>query len=166
MIAMRAALLGVLALGALSVAGFTFGGEAGSEPANEPSAKAPFPGVPAYIAGYKRWQRLNRTPVRRGSPAHSGTKNSYVSKPLRAGKKRYAVGTIIVKEAVNPGEDFVHLIAVMRKVKGFNPRHNDWQMIEWTRDSASARFSEVARGQVCYSCHVGARSRDYVWTRR
>jgi hypothetical protein len=163
---MRAALVGLLALGALSLVGFTFGSDERSTSSTAPSARAPYPGVPAYIAGYKRWKKLNRAPVRRGSPAHGGTKNVYVSKPLRPGQKRYAVGTIIVKEAVNPGESFVHLIAVSRKIKGFNPRHNDWQMIEWTRDSASGRFSEVARGQICYSCHVGARSRDYVWTKR
>jgi Cytochrome P460 len=163
---MRPALVGLLALGALSVAGFTFEGGP-SDASSAPAAKAQqLPGVPSYVRGYKRWKKLNRAPVRGGSPAHGGTKNVYVSKPLRAGQKRYPVGTIIVKEAVNPGESFVHLIAVMRKIKGFNPRHNDWQMIEWTRDSASARFSEVARGQICYSCHVGARSRDYVWTKR
>jgi Cytochrome P460 len=163
---MRAALVGLVALGALSVAGFTFGGGTSSAPSTPSTAAQNLPGIPSYVRGYKRWQKLNRKPVRRGSPAHGGTKNVYVSKPLRSGQKRYAVGTIIVKEAVNPGERFVHLIAVSRKIKGFNPRHNNWQMIEWTRDSASARFSEVARGQICYSCHVGARSRDYVWTRR
>jgi Cytochrome P460 len=163
---MRAPLVALLALGALSVVGFTFdsGGNGGARGA--PSAKPPYPGVPAYIAGYKRWQKLNRKPVRGGSPAHAGTKNVYVSKPLRPGQKRYPAGTIIVKEAVNPGQSFVHLIAVSRKIRGFNPRHNDWQMIEWSRDSGSARFTEVARGQICYSCHVGARSRDYVWTKR
>jgi Cytochrome P460 len=163
---MRAALVGLLALGALSVAGFTFDGRTSSTSSTPSAGAQNLPGVPSYVRGYKRWQKLNRKPVRGGSPAHGGTKNVYVSKPLRAGQKRYAVGTIIVKEAVNPGERFVRLIAVSRKIKGFNPRHNDWQMIEWTRDSASARFSEVARGQVCYSCHVGARSRDYVWTKR
>jgi Cytochrome P460 len=160
---MRYGLAALLVLGAFSVAGFTFGD--GSTEATGPVAKPPFRGVPAYIAGYKRWQKLNRKPVRGGSPAHGGTKNVYVSKPLRPGQKRYSVGTIIVKEGVNPGQSFVHLIAVSRKIKGFNRRHNDWQMIEWTRTSASARFSEVARGQICYSCHVGARARDYVWTR-
>jgi hypothetical protein len=163
--AMRAALVGLLALGALSVAGFTFA-DGTSGGANSPSAQTQkLPGIPSYAAGYKRWQKLNRKRVRGGSPAHGGTKNVYVSKPLRRGQKRYPVGTIIVKEAINPGESFVRLIAVSRKIKGFNPRHNDWQMIEWTRDSASARFSEVARGQICYSCHVGARARDYVWTK-
>jgi hypothetical protein len=159
---MRIALVGLLALGALSLGGFTFG----SHGSSKPTARAPFPGIPAYVAGYKRWQKLNRSPVRGGSAAHRGTKNVYVSKPLRRGQKRYPAGTIIVKEGVNPGESFVSLIAVSRKIKGFNPRHNDWQMIEWTRESGSAKFSEVARGQICYSCHVGARSRDYVWTKR
>jgi Cytochrome P460 len=163
---MRAALIGLLAIGALSVAGFTFD-DASSSASGEPSAQVQqLPGIPSYVRGYKRWQKLNRKPVRGGSSAHGGTKNVYVSKPRRAGQKRYPVGTIIVKEAVNPGESFVHLIAVSRKIKGFNPRHNDWQMIEWSRDSGSARFTEVARGQICYSCHVGARSRDYVWTKR
>jgi hypothetical protein len=162
---MRAALVGLLALGAVSVAGFTFE-DGASDATSAPSARAQqLPGVPSYVRGYKRWQKLNRRPIRGGSAAHGGTKNVYVSKPRRAGQKRYPVGTIIVKEAVNPGQRFVHLIAVSRKIKGFNPRHNDWQMIEWTRSSASARFTEVARGQICYSCHVGARSRDYVWTR-
>jgi Cytochrome P460 len=163
---MRAALVGLLALGAVSVAGFTFE-DGTSDIASAPSARAQqLPGIPSYVRGYKRWQKLNRRPIRGGSAAHGGTKKVYVSKPLRAGQKRYPVGTIIVKEAVNPGERFVHLIAVSRKIKGFNPRHNNWQMIEWTRSAASARFTEVARGEVCYSCHVGARSRDYVWTKR
>jgi hypothetical protein len=163
---MRAALVGLLALGAFSVAGFTFEGRT-SDASSEPSARAQqLPGIPSYVRGYKRWQKLNRRPVRGGSSAHVGTKNVYVSKRLRAGQKRYPVGTIIVKEAVDPGGRFVSLIAVSRKIRGFNRRHNDWQMIEWSRDSASARFSEVARGQICYSCHIGARSRDYVWTKR
>jgi hypothetical protein len=147
------------------VVGFTFD-DSSPDATSAPSARAQqLPGIPSYVRGYKRWQKLNRKPIRGGSAAHGGTKNVYVSKRLRAGQKRYPAGTIIVKEAVNPGERFVHLIAVSRKIKGFNPRHNNWQMIEWTRSSASARFTEVARGQICYSCHVGARSRDYVWTR-
>jgi hypothetical protein len=39
-------------------------------------------------------------------------------------------------------------------------------MIEWTRSSGRARFSELARGQVCTSCHVQARKTDYVFTKR
>jgi hypothetical protein len=53
----------------------------------------------------------------------------------------------------------------MRKVKATGP-NNGWVMVEWTRAAANARFAELARGQVCYSCHVGARKTDYVFTKR
>jgi hypothetical protein len=159
---MRRASIGLLAFGLLAISGFSIG--AASEPESQPAARAPFPGVPSYIAGYKRWPKHNRKaiPPRRSDP-HDSQKNIYVSKPLKQGQRRYAPGTIIVKEGTEPGTRFVKLIAVMRKVRGFNPRHNDWQFIEWARQSPDSRFSEVARGDVCYSCHVGARSRDYVW---
>jgi hypothetical protein len=38
-------------------------------------------------------------------------------------------------------------------------------MVEYTRPGPRGRFSELARGQVCYGCHVGARANDYVFTR-
>jgi hypothetical protein len=126
-------------------------------------AKA-LPGLPAYTAGYTSWFKINRRPLpRRTSDPHDGTKNVYASKRLRAG--RYPFGTVIVKEAFRAGERVPYLVAVMRKVRGASPRNNDWIMIEWTRSSARDRFAEVARGQVCYGCHVGAKKTDYVFTR-
>jgi hypothetical protein len=156
-------LVALLVLGALSVAGFSFGPRQ-SKPLETPAAKAPFPGIPAYVAGYKKWPKNNRRAIApRASDPHDSSKQIYVSKPLKRGQKRYAVGTVIVKEGSQPGTKFVKLIAIMRKVRGFNRQHNDWQMIEWSRQTKDSRFTEVARGEVCYSCHVGARSRDYVW---
>jgi hypothetical protein len=158
----RFGLAGLLVVGVLSVAGFSSGD--GGQAASGPAVRAPFPGLPGYISGYKRWPRHNRRPIPpRASDPHDSQKNIYVSKPLRRGQKRYAVGTVIVKEGREPGTRFVKLVAVMRKVRGFNRQHNDWQFIEWSRPSRDSRFTEVARGPVCYSCHVGARSRDYVW---
>jgi hypothetical protein len=68
-----------------------------------------------------------------------------------------------VKEAVRPGKDFIGLIAIMRKERGFDPAHNDWRFVEYTRDSARARFTETASESVCWSCHMGAQQTDYVW---
>ncbi len=124
----------------------------------------PLPGLPSYTAGYKAWPRINKVPIRGGSQAHQGTKNVYASK--RKAGARYPYGTVIVKEAFKPGQKAPYLIAVMRKVRGASPRNNDWIMIEFTRPGPSGRFSELARGQVCYGCHVGARANDYVFTRR
>jgi hypothetical protein len=56
------------------------------------------------------------------------------------------------------------LIAIMRKTKA--RAHNGWVMIEWTRPTATSRFTELARGSVCTSCHMQARRTDYVFTKR
>jgi hypothetical protein len=126
------------------------------------SSANPLPGLPAYTAGYKSWHKLNRVPLpQRPSDAHPGTKNVYVSKRARA--NRYPVGTVVVKEVFRRGQRFPYVIAVMRKTRA--RAHNGWVMIEWTRESASSRFSVLAQGAVCYGCHIGAKRTDYVFTR-
>jgi Cytochrome P460 len=124
----------------------------------------PLPGLPGYTAGFLSWPKLNRKPIPpRDADAHLGTKNVFVSRPARA-DRRFPNGTLVVKEAVRPGKDFVGLVAVMRKVRGFDPDHRDWMFVEYTRESASAPFTETASGRVCWSCHMGAADSDYVWT--
>jgi hypothetical protein len=125
----------------------------------------PLPGLPAYTDGYRTWTKINRKPIQpRANDPHHSVKNVYASKAKRGG--RYPYGTVIVKEGREPGKKWVRLMAVMRKVRGASPRNNDWQMREWTRGSPSGRFGEIASGQVCYSCHVGAKKNDYVFTKR
>jgi hypothetical protein len=125
----------------------------------------PLPGLPAYTDAYRSWTKINRKPIPpRANDPHHSTKNVYASKPKRGA--RYPYGTVIVKEGLQPGKRWVRLMAVMRKVRGASPRNNDWQMREWTRSSPSGRFGEIASGAVCYSCHVGAKKNDYVFTKR
>jgi Cytochrome P460 len=125
----------------------------------------PLPGLPQYTAGFERWQKLNRRPIPpRRNDAHRGTKNVYVSRP-RVGA-RYPYGTVVVKTIRRPGQSFVSVVAVMRKVRGANRRHNDWVMIEYDRPSTRGRFSPFASGAICTGCHMQVRSRDYVFTRR
>jgi hypothetical protein len=128
-----------------------------------PAVEAP-PGAPEFIAGYKDWTKLNDQPIGpRDSDPHLGTKNIYVSETPRA-NGRFPNRTIVVKEATRPGKDFIGLLATMRKQKGADPEHNDWVFVEYTRDAANEPFSELARGTVCWSCHVGAAESDYVFT--
>ena len=130
-------------------------------PASE--AKAP-PGAPKFVAGYEDWPKLNDQPIGpRDSDPHLGTKNVYASEAQQA-NDRFPYGTIIVKDATRPGKDFIGLLATMRKQKGADPEHNDWVFVEYTREGANERFSELARGTVCWSCHVGAADSDYVFT--
>ena len=131
------------------------------------------PGIPADVQGYRTWTKLNAEPIPpRASDPHHGVKNVWV-KPRRgtfrpSGQLVYPLpyGSVVVKTATPPGRDFVSLVAIMRKQRGAAPRHNDWRMVEYTRSSPRDRFSRIAGGGVCYSCHVGARKTDYVFTRR
>jgi hypothetical protein len=148
----------LLALAALSVV-VVASGIAEARPSK------PLPGLPAWTDGYRTWTKINRKPIPpRANDPHHSVKNVYASKPRRGA--RYPYGTVIVKEGLQPGKKWVRLMAVMRKVRGASPRNNDWVMREWTRSSPSRRFTEIASGAICYSCHVGAKRNDYVFTRR
>jgi hypothetical protein len=132
-------------------------------PPAKPKPKAP-PGVPGFVAGYRTWVKLNEAPIPpRDSDPHNGTKDVFASRE-RLANGRFPLGTIVVKEAARPGADFIGLIAIMRKQRGADPEHNDWVFVEYTREAADAAFGEQAAGAVCWSCHVGARELDYVFT--
>jgi hypothetical protein len=126
--------------------------------------KEPLPGLPADLAAYETWSRLNEEPIPpRSADPHEGTKNVYASFLAEGGV--YPEGTTIVKESMRPGTDFIGLIAMMRKERGAQPDHNDWIWVEYTRSGSDEEFREHASGSVCYSCHVQAREADYVFTR-
>ena len=127
----------------------------------------PLPGLPTYTAGYTQWTKLNAMPIlpRRSGDAHLGTKNVYASKLPPRGSTRYPLGTVIVKDIRRPGAKFVGVVAAMRKLAGVKA-NNGWQMIEWSRPTTGSRFTVLAQGQLCFSCHVQVKSRDYVFTRR
>ena len=118
-------------------------------------------GLPSYTNGWQKWPRINKKPFTSTGPlssAHTGVKNVYASK-RKVGSK-YPNGTVIVKTIVKPGTKYVGQFATMRKVNG------RWQFIEYDRSSASARYSLLAQGQLCTSCHVMVKSNDYVFTKR
>jgi Cytochrome P460 len=114
-------------------------------------------GLPKYTNGYTKWKKLNRKPIRGGSPAHSGVKNVYASKPKKG--KRYPNGTVVLKTIAQPGKKGLPMqVAVMRKVRGV------WRWVEYER--RGKRYTPFAKGQVCTSCHVQAKANDWVFTKR
>lgn len=115
-------------------------------------------GLPAYTKGYAKWPKLNRKPLT-APGAHTGVKNVYASKK-RGAKGVFPNGAVVVKTIVKPGTGYVGQVAVMRKLRG------KWRYIEWDRSSAKGRYTVLARGQLCQSCHMQARKTDYVFTTR
>ena len=117
-------------------------------------------GLPTYTDGYRKWPKINKRPFAKCGPpcAHSGVKNVYASK--RKVGRRYPNGTVIVKTIVEPGTTYVGQFAVMRKVNG------NWRYIEYERSGPRERYTVLAQGQLCASCHSMARANDYVFTKR
>jgi hypothetical protein len=117
-------------------------------------------GLPAYTNGYQKWPKLNRKAFTKCGPpcAHAGVKNVYASK-RKAGRK-YPNGTVIVKTIAQRGDKAARpsQVAVMRKLAG------RWRFVEY--ELSASRYTVLAQGQLCVSCHVMAKSNDYVFTKR
>jgi Cytochrome P460 len=117
-------------------------------------------GLPSYTNGYAKWPRINRKPFTTCGPpcAHSGIKNVYASKK-KVGKK-YPSGTVIVKSIRRAGDTpaVPSQVAVMRKTYG------RWRYVEY--QLSGSRYTVLAQGQLCQSCHMQARANDFVFTKR
>jgi hypothetical protein len=117
-------------------------------------------GLPSYTNGYAKWPRINKRPFTSTGPlsyAHTGVKNVYASRK-KVGK-RYPNGTVIVKSIRRSGDKpaLPNQVAVMRKING------SWRYVEYRL--SGFRYTVLARGQLCQSCHMQARANDYVFTK-
>lgn len=129
------------------------------------------PGLPADIAGYNQWLKLNAEPIPpvAGGDPHRGTKDVYVNQErdviAPGGRQQYPYpdGSIVVKESRSDA-GFIRLVAIMRKKAGSNPAGNDWEYEEYIRRDADSPFPNPLTGAFCQGCHSDARNRDYVFT--
>jgi hypothetical protein len=116
-------------------------------------------GLPSYTNGYAKWPRINKRPFTSTGPlsgAHVGVKNVYASRK-KVGK-RYPNDTVIVKTIRRAGQKGMPgQVAVMRKVDG------RWRYVEYELEGS--RYTILAQGQLCQSCHMAARGNDYVFTK-
>ena len=143
-----------------------------TEPTQSEEPVVALPGLPADVAGYTQWLKLNAEPIPPvpGGDPHNGTKNVYVNKirgdiaPNGEQQFPYPDGSIVIKEAYRPNKDYVGLIAIMRKKAGVDPDHNDWEFIEYVRNEPDADFSVIAEGRICWGCHARVEDIDYVFT--
>lgn len=141
------------------------------QPQPEPEPPAALPGLPEDTAGYDQWLKLNAQPIPPvpGFDPHRGTKNVYVNKtraeiaPNGQQQFPYPDGSIVVKEATRPDQDFIGLVAVMWKEAGSNPAFGDWRFEEFLRGAPDAEFRLAFEGGVCTGCHSGAAATDFVF---
>ena len=122
--------------------------------------------LPYDVAGYEqRCVRLNVDPIPpHRDDRHQGFKNVYACnvdrEQLRANRRPFPEGTLIVKESRRPNEPFVWLMALARK-------HGDgWTWDEYTRNFSDDELRHgFASEEVCTGCHVQARAGDWIFTR-
>lgn len=122
--------------------------------------------LPYDVAGYEqRCVRLNVDPIPpRRDDRHQGFKNVYACnvdrEQLRANRRPFPEGTLIVKESRRPNEPFVWLMALARKHGG------GWTWDEYTRNFSDDELRHgFASEEVCTACHVQAQADDWIFTR-
>ncbi len=146
-----------------------------SNPGNQTPGKPTgnFAGIPEETRDYYSWLKINATPIPPAANAphtpSNGNKNIFVNQAreilVKSGQQvfPYPDKSIIVKEALNKEKNYVELIAIMKKIAGKDPQHNDWEFTEYTRNSPNDAFRLSAKDGICWSCHVGAKETDYVF---
>jgi hypothetical protein len=97
-----------------------------------------------------------------GQPPHGKFHEIYVNAPLLdalpIASKVAPEGSIIVKENFDADKKPTD-VAVMAKVKGYDPAHGDWF---WASFTPEGKVISAGKVQTCIACHEGMKSNDYI----
>jgi len=76
---------------------------------------------------------------------------------------QFPPGAIIVREKLAKADDArPQLLAVMiKRVRGFNPKANDWEFL--MLDGATNKILERQKEGSCLDCHAAQKQRDFVY---
>lgn len=134
-------------------------------------------GLPAEIADYTKWTKVNATLIADLSNRRAGPKNTYTN--LRPEQLREIVapggrvrrpfpdGTIFVRETLDPDAGFVRLVVAQKKDAGAT-RTRGWVFSGFFgRRATNEPFTETAlRDPVaqCLNCHAQVQGYDFVFT--
>jgi plastocyanin len=133
-------------------------------------------GVPAEIAQYRNWTRMNAVPLTDPSNPSAAPKNTFINMSTADLKKLVAPGggtrahfpdgVTIVRESLDPKESWVRVLFVMR-YDSAAAATKGWVYGGYTRSGPDKPFEPlqiadpVAR---CVNCHAQVRAQDYVFT--
>lgn len=124
---------------------------------------ASLPGLPGYVAGFERWEKVVVKGLPDGGP-HPGKGKVVVANPLGAkawkGTGPLPVGSIVVKTTGPLAKP--ELVAVMRKDR------SGWFYEEYLPGSGGSyrlAFGGPGRQGLCVGCHEDAKAKDYLFTR-
>ena len=134
------------------------------------------PGVPAGIARYRSWTKMNTIPLTDPSNRNAGPKNTYVNLSAdmlralygRGGRvpQHFPDGAIIVRETLNGQTGFIQTLFVMT----YDHRAvttKAWVFSGYTRSAADKPFAAIPIADPvarCLNCHAQVHAADYVFT--
>lgn len=131
----------------------------------------PLPGADAiklneYVVKYdpyRAWQLWpDRGTLYRGNEPHGALLTTFVNKEAYyAIKNKTAMGdgAIIVQENYSADKKFLNL-AVMYKLKGYNPAGGGWFWAQYTPDG---KIVASGRPGSCVDCHGKRKDHDFIW---
>ena len=121
---------------------------------------------PQDVLDYESCLKFNTDPIEPtgDDDPHLGYKSVYgchvdVSELAGGPSTGYPDGTLIVKTSTREDQDFVWLLASMRKTSG------RWEWAEYTRNFPDEKFARIpVEKSVCIDCHVQVEPIDWVFT--
>ena len=147
---------------------------------NEAQTPPEYIATDASFAGFMSWS-LDATnqgadPALGG--AHAGndstvTRKVYFKDGQSLVNGSYPIGTIIVKHSANPDQTVNEFTAMVKRGNNFNVAGGDWEWFMLNTDGSIAvdqasgmamRGASLMDG-MCLSCHQGASSKDYVFSK-
>lgn len=110
--------------------------------------------------------------------AHGGndstvTRSVYFKDNVVPADGKYPLGAVIVKYSKNTAGDLNEYTAMVKRGGDFDPTNNDWEyfmlagdgQIAMDNDGNEMRGANLMNG-MCLSCHVKAKSSDFIFTQR
>ncbi len=115
-----------------------------------------------FAKNWKMWP--GTTAMYEGPEPHGAFLTTHVNdvalKSISAKKGKFADGSMIAQENYSKDKK-LKFIAVMYKVKGYNPQSGDWF---WAQYKPDGRIEAEGKIDECIKCHVAQKGNDYVYT--
>ena len=120
---------------------------------------------------YTKWEKLGEQTHPEPSGPHGALVKTYANKPAVGNLASAPQGAILVAENYGKDEQTLTSITVMYRVKGSEPKTNDWYWLEYLPNGSIARTpakdgNKAIAGKVksCIECHTKAEGKDFVFS--
>lgn len=134
----------------------------------------------ATFKNFNSWklEANNQGPSPSLGAAHAGNDSTVSRKVFFKDRKSrvdgaYPIGTVVVKHSTNPAGTVNEITAMVKRGNNFNPTAGNWEWFMLNADGTIAKDSSgmpmrggaLMMGGMCNSCHAGASSKDFTFSK-